>query len=139
MGELFTSEVPYEQVIESLGDVLDSSTVMTLATDAPETPAGVWINCAFFAYDEAFDLIFLSATGAVHSENLEATRGAAASVYDPGEVAPGTKRGVQLFGEAAAIDEADLAAALRTYAARFPAAAERIGSSNSLRDSDRKR
>ena len=133
MDHLFTSDVAAEQVTESLEQVLDSSSVMTLATVAPASAAGVWINCAFFAYDEKFDLYFLSSPEAVHSSNLEKTQGAAASVYDAGDLGRGQKRSVQLFGEAAALDEGEVTDGLRQYSARFPAVGEAIGTAEDLR------
>jgi uncharacterized protein YhbP (UPF0306 family) len=103
-------------------DLLDASELCAIATVDPR--GGAHVNTAYFAWDSAFDLVWLSEPGARHSQNLAADGAAAVAVYDSAQTWGGSDRGVQLFGRAAAVDGDEADAARRLYAARFPRAAD---------------
>jgi uncharacterized protein YhbP (UPF0306 family) len=98
--------------------LLDASALCAIATVVPSGAAHV--NTAYFAWSEAFAIVWLSEPDAQHSRNLRANGSAAIAVYDSSQAWGGPDGGIQLFGSARQCghDDADLAEAV--YTSRFP-------------------
>ena len=95
--------------------LLDASTLCAIATVAPRGRAHV--NTAYFAWSEAFELVWLSDPRSQHSRNIRARGTAAVAVYDSAQRWGRPDRGIQLFGTARELEQARTAEAL--YGARF--------------------
>jgi uncharacterized protein YhbP (UPF0306 family) len=95
--------------------LLDESRLFALATVAPDGTAH--INTAYFAWSPTLALVWLSHPDARHSRNIRANPSAAAAVYDSTQSWGKPDRGLQLFGSASELEDADDAGAL--YAQRF--------------------
>jgi uncharacterized protein len=101
--------------------LLEETTTMVLATRMPDgSPRATPV---FFATEGNLRLIFLSDPDSVHSRNLSASPHASAAAY-PEEGDWRKLRGIQMTGQARALDGAEAEAARRTYARRFPFVAE---------------
>ena len=98
--------------------LLDQSTLFALATVAPDGSAHV--NTAYFAWSPTLELIWLSHPDALHSRNVRANATAAVAVYDSRQSWGRPDRGIQLFGTAGEVEEADAGDADALYASRFP-------------------
>jgi uncharacterized protein YhbP (UPF0306 family) len=77
------------------------------------------INTAFFAWNEAVELFFLSAPDSVHSRNLERVPTMAVAVFDSHQPWGALHRGLQLFGTAGRVDAARVGEVESLYARRF--------------------
>ena len=96
--------------------LLDESTLFALATVVPDGAAH--INTAYVAWSHTLELVWLSHPDAQHSRNIATNPTAAVAVYDSSQSWGKPDRGLQLFGSAAKLQDADDATAL--YAERFP-------------------
>jgi uncharacterized protein YhbP (UPF0306 family) len=75
-----------------------------------------YVNTAYFAWSESFDVVWISEPHARHSRNLRANDSAAIAVFDSRQTWGKPDRGIQLFGSAReGGDDAE-----RIYSARFP-------------------
>ncbi|HZT54041.1 MAG TPA: pyridoxamine 5'-phosphate oxidase family protein [Gaiellaceae bacterium] len=99
--------------------LLDASTLCAIATVTRS--GGAHVHSAYFAWDPAFRIVWLSEPRALHSRNLRANPSAAVAVYDSGQTWGEPDRGIQLFGTACEIAGEDAAQAGALYARRFPA------------------
>jgi uncharacterized protein YhbP (UPF0306 family) len=97
--------------------LLDASTLCAIATVTPQGRAHV--NTAYFAWDESFDLVWLSAPESRHSRNLAANPSAAVSVFDSTQTWGKPDRGIQLFGSARVVSGRAQRAAEQVYGSRF--------------------
>jgi uncharacterized protein YhbP (UPF0306 family) len=96
--------------------LLDESALFALATLTQDGAAH--INTAYFAWSPTLELVWLSHPDARHSRNIRANPSAAAAVYDSTQSWGKPDRGLQLFGSASELQDADDAGAF--YARRFP-------------------
>jgi uncharacterized protein YhbP (UPF0306 family) len=107
--------------LEPVRDLLEETTTMVLATHMPDgTPRATPV---YFAADDVLRLIFLSDPDSVHSRNLAASPQTSAAMY-PEERNWRKLRGLQMTGQARALDGDEAEAARRAYARRFPFVAE---------------
>ena len=100
-----------EQVLAYLA----AHNVMTLATTGAEGP---WAAAVFYASD-GFTLHFLSAPGSRHGRNIAAHPGVAATIQEDDSDWLAIK-GIQLEGEAHALEGEPRTKAIAVYAAKFP-------------------
>jgi uncharacterized protein YhbP (UPF0306 family) len=98
--------------------LLDASTLCAISTVAPRGEA--YVNTAYFAWSERFELVWLSEPHARHSRNLAARPTAAVAVFDSRQSWGKPDRGIQLFGAAREVAGSAARDAERTYASRFP-------------------
>jgi uncharacterized protein YhbP (UPF0306 family) len=103
---------------EAIGEILSATRLLSLATVTPEGSAHA--NTAFFAFQPDFRLIILSPPSTEHARNLRFNPSAAVTVFDSHQTYE-LRRGVQVFGSMAMLEEADEAgeAALRCFGGRF--------------------
>jgi uncharacterized protein YhbP (UPF0306 family) len=106
--------------------LLDASALCAIATRSPRCRAHV--NTAYFAWDDALDIVWLSDPDARHSRNLRANPTAAIAVYDSSQVWGEPDRGIQLFGSAREVQARAAREAESIYARRFPSAGEDLSS-----------
>lgn len=97
--------------------LLDASTLCAIATVSPGGRAHV--NTAYFAWGAAFEMVWLSAPEARHSENIRATGRAAIAVFRSTQTWGGSDRGIQVFGRARELRGRASLEAERLYAKRF--------------------
>lgn len=98
--------------------LLNASSLCAIATVAPASRAHV--NTAYFAWNQDFDLIWLSEPGAKHSRNIRKNDTVAIAVYDSSQSWGTPDRGIQLFGTAREVEGADAQGPEALYAKRFP-------------------
>lgn len=98
--------------------LLDASTLCSLSTVSPGGRAHV--NAMYFAWDDAFRVVWISDPGARHSRNLARNPSAAVMVYDSNQEWDGRDRGIQLFGRARRAERRVARAAEAVYVRRFP-------------------
>ena len=81
------------------------------------TPAGrAHINHMYFAWDDGFNVYWISDGDSLHSRNLIKNRSAAITIYASHQVWGKPDRGIQLFGSAGVAKGGDAA---REYGRRF--------------------
>jgi len=81
------------------------------------TPAGrAHINHMYFAWDDAFNVYWISDRDSLHSRNLARNSSAAITIYASHQVWGKPDRGIQLFGTAGVAKGGDAA---REYGRRF--------------------
>lgn len=93
---------------------MDASTLCSLATVAPRGRAH--INHMYFAWNDRFEVFWISNANAIHSLNLMRDGTAAVTIYDSRQVWGRPDRGIQLFGTAGLASGRE---AERVYSARF--------------------
>jgi uncharacterized protein YhbP (UPF0306 family) len=103
-------------------DLLDAAPLCAIAT--VDRRGRAHINTAYFAWNRAFELVWLSEPTAKHSKNLATNETVAIAVYASNQTWGGPDRGIQLFGRAAAAAGAAADEARQLYTARFPRFAE---------------
>ena len=99
--------------------LLDASTLCAIATVSPGGRAH--INTAYFAWGPGFEIVWLSAPDARHSQNVRANASAAVAVFRSTQTWGGSDRGIQLFGRARELRGRAALDAQRLYARRFRA------------------
>lgn len=106
------------RVRERLEELLDVQHLLTLSTTGE---AGPWACTLAFAWDEDYDLYFVSRTGTRHVEELRADPRVAVALHAPSsDPDPATSRGLQAVGRATVLEDEDQARqALSVYRARF--------------------
>src|SRR2546423_12733780 len=87
------SSVQLERVARRL---INGSPLCSLATVTPSGRAH--INHMYFAWDDRFDLFWISDPDSIHSRNLVKNRSAAVTIYASNQVWGRPDRGIQLFG-----------------------------------------
>jgi uncharacterized protein YhbP (UPF0306 family) len=98
--------------------LLDASTLCAIATVSLRGRA--YVNTAYFAWSDRFDLVWLSEARATHSRNLRTNAAAAIAVFDSTQRWGERDRGIQLFGSARMVAGRAAREAARVYAERFP-------------------
>jgi len=108
---------PANRIAEAVRRILSGTPLCSMATRG----AGdyVHINTAFFAWNEAMELFFLSAPDSVHSRNLERVPTMAVAVFDSHQPWGALHRGLQLFGTAGRVDAARVGEVESLYSRRF--------------------
>ncbi|TMC74720.1 MAG: pyridoxamine 5'-phosphate oxidase family protein [Chloroflexi bacterium] len=99
--------------------LLDASRLCAIATVSPGGRAH--INTAYFAWGPGFEIVWLSAPDARHSQNVRANGSAAVAVFRSTQTWGGSDRGIQLFGRARELRGRAALDAERLYAKRFRA------------------
>jgi uncharacterized protein YhbP (UPF0306 family) len=111
--------VDADRLAEVVRRILGETTLCAMATLGPENQ--VHINTAFFAWNEAVELFFLSLPDAVHCRNLEGAPTMAVAVFDSQQRWGTPHRGLQLFGVGGRLGPSQLEEVERLYVRRFPA------------------
>jgi uncharacterized protein YhbP (UPF0306 family) len=111
--------VAAERIAATARQLLRGSTLCALATVSRGGRA--YVNTAYFAWTDRFDLVWLSDPSATHSRHLRANPSAAIAVHDSNQVWGGSDRGIQLFGPARELDDRLAREAERVYRRRFAA------------------
>ncbi len=97
---------------------LDSSQFMALATTGQEGP---WVCPVYFAYDEKFNLYFLSAPTSLHMRNIEKSAAVSCAIFDSTQGNLDKVVGVQLRGEARFVTPEEAQHAFDIYFKKTPA------------------
>jgi uncharacterized protein YhbP (UPF0306 family) len=97
---------------------MNASMLCALATVWPGGRAH--INHMYFAWNDGFDVVWISDPQSRHSRNLLANPSAAVTIYDSNQTWGLPDRGIQLFGTAAPVSGRAAGDAQRAYSARFP-------------------
>ena len=97
--------------------LVNASTLCALATVWPGGRAH--INHMYFAWNDRFDIFWISDPDSRHSRNLTGNPSAAVTVYDSRQVWGRPDRGIQLFGSARQVRGGAAREAQRAYSARF--------------------
>jgi len=90
---------------------MDASPLCSLATVSPRGRAH--INHMYFAWNQHFEVFWISDADSIHSRNLARNPSAAVTVYASNQVWGRPDRGIQLFGTAGVTRSAE------PYATRF--------------------
>jgi uncharacterized protein YhbP (UPF0306 family) len=101
--------------------LVDASPLCAIATVSPGGRAHV--NTAYFAWDDALAIVWLSAPEARHSRNVRERPSTAIAVFDSHQKWGGLDHGIQLFGSARELRGAAAREADRLYRHRFREAA----------------
>src|SRR5256885_11783445 len=94
--------------------LMNASPLCSLATVSPAGRAH--INHMYFAWDDGFNVYWISDGDSLHSRNLIKNRSAAITIYASNQVWGKPDRGIQLFGSAGVAKGGDAA---REYGRRF--------------------
>src|SRR5947207_5439011 len=78
--------------------LMNASPLCSLATVSPGGRAH--INHMYFAWNDRFDVFWISDADSIHSRNLARNQSAAVTVYASNQVWGRPDRGIQLFGTA---------------------------------------
>lgn len=97
---------------------MNASTLCAIATVWPGGRAH--INHLYFAWNDGFEVVWISDPQSRHSRNLLANPSAAVTIYDSNQTWGLPDRGIQLFGTAATVNGRAAGDAERAYSARFP-------------------
>lgn len=113
------SQIPIDaaQIIPLARQLLDASTLCSIATVS--RGGQPHINTAYFAWNRAWDIVWLSEPTVHHSENVRANRLVAIAVYDSDQQWGNPDRGIQLFGRARELSGQAAQKAEALYALRF--------------------
>jgi hypothetical protein len=93
---------------------MNASPLCALATVSPRGRAH--INHMYFAWNDRFEVFWISDPDSVHSRNLERNPSAAVTIYASNQVWGKPDRGIQLFGAAGVTRASEAASA---YGKRF--------------------
>jgi uncharacterized protein YhbP (UPF0306 family) len=105
-----------DEMITASKAIIASNIYMTVAT--ADTSGKPWISPVFFAYDEAYNLYWVSSKNALHSTNLATRPQLAIVIYDSTRP-EGEGDGVYFDCEAMALEaEADIVKAMELMGAR---------------------
>ena len=97
---------------------LDASQFMALATTGQEGP---WVCPVYFAFDERFNLFFLSAPSSLHMRNIEKNAAVACAVFDSRQGNLDEVVGVQIRGKAQFVTPEEAERAFNIYFTATPA------------------
>lgn len=98
-------------------NLMNASPLCAIATVSPGSRAH--ISHVYFAWDDTFEVFWLSDPDSLHSRNLAKNPSAAVTVFKSAQVWGRPDRGMQLHGTAAAVGGRVAREAERAYAARF--------------------
>ena len=98
-------------------ELLEASRLCAIATVSPRTAAHV--HTAYFAWNQDFEVFWLSDRAATHSRNIRARPSMAIAVHDSRQVWGEPDRGIQLFGTARQLPANESGHAESLYATRF--------------------
>src|SRR3979411_1488088 len=108
------SSARLEAVARRLMNASPRSSLATL------TPGGkAHINHMYFAWNERFEVVWISDADSLHSRNLVKNNSAALTIYASNQIWGRPDRGIQLFGTAAVTKERASLDARRLYGKRF--------------------
>jgi len=110
-------EYASDVLVDSVRDILNSNTLMALATVCCGES---YVSTAFFCFDETMRLYFMSQRQAHHSRNIQSNGSVAVAVYDSHQQFRNAKRGLQILGTARAASLVESSEAIRLYLRRFP-------------------
>jgi pyridoxine/pyridoxamine 5'-phosphate oxidase len=96
---------------------MNASTLCAIATVSPGGRAH--ISHVYFAWNDSYEVFWISDPDSLHSRNLATNRTAGVSIYDSRQVWGRPDRGIHLFGAAGEVSRRQAAEAQRAYAARF--------------------
>jgi uncharacterized protein YhbP (UPF0306 family) len=99
--------------------LLKASPLCAIATIGADGRAH--INTAYYAWNPAFEIVWLSAPEARHSRNIRRQPSVAIAVFDSRQEWGGSDRGIQLFGSARELTGRSAQDAGRLYGKRFKA------------------
>jgi uncharacterized protein YhbP (UPF0306 family) len=99
-------------------NLLEASNLCAIATVSHQGRAH--INTAYFAFNRAFELVWLSDPHARHSAHIRTTATVAIAVYDSHQTWGTSDRGIQLFGSARESKGQNARKSGVIYARRFP-------------------
>lgn len=102
---------------------LESTYYCALATSGPD---GAWVNPVYFAYDDKFNLYFISMLSSRHMRNIGAGAPVAVAIYATNQPPGHDVNGIQLSGRAELMKDDDVPQACDIYYGRA-GAAEAIG------------
>jgi hypothetical protein len=94
--------------------LMNASPLCSLATVSPRGRAH--INHMYFAWNDRFEVFWISDSDSIHSRNLVRNRSAAVTIYASNQVWGKPDRGIQLFGSAGVTRGREAAA---VYGKRF--------------------
>ena len=97
--------------------LINAAPLCALSTVSPGGRAH--INHMYFAWNDRFEVIWISDPDSIHSRNLARNGSAAVTVYDSHQVWGRLDRGIQLFGTAGATIGRATQEARRIYGQRF--------------------
>ena len=97
--------------------LMNASTLCSLATVSPGGRAH--INHMYFAWNDSFDVFWMSDPDSQHSRNLARTGSAAVTIYDSRQTWGRPDRGIQLFGAGKLISGRAAHTAELAYSKRF--------------------
>src|SRR5213592_4792572 len=97
--------------------LMDASPLCSLATVSPRGRAH--INHMYFAWNQLFEVFWISDADSIHSRNLARNPSAAVTVYASNQVWGRPDRGIQLFGTAGVSAGKAAQEARRLYGRRF--------------------
>lgn len=110
------SEYEDEQLNESISDILDSNTLMSVATIVENRS---WIHTAYYCFNSTLELFMLTDPNAQHSKNVEKNSSVAIAISDSRQSWDENKKGLQIFGKCEKARGAKIAEALKLYVLRF--------------------
>ena len=96
---------------------MNASPLSSLATVTPGGKAH--INHMYFAWNERFEVVWISDADSLHSRNLVKNNSAALTIYASNQIWGRPDRGIQLFGTAGVTKDRASQEARRLYAKRF--------------------
>ena len=96
---------------------MNASTLCSLSTVSPGGRAH--INHMYFAWDDGFNVFWISDPDSQHSRNLARTSSAAVTIYDSRQIWGRPDRGIQLFGTAGVTNRRASQHARNVYERRF--------------------
>src|SRR5213593_2147823 len=97
--------------------LMDASPLCSLATVSPRGRAH--INHMYFAWNQHFEVFWISDADSIHSRNLARNPSAAVTIYASNQVWGRPDRGIQLFGTAGVAAGKAAQEARRVYGSRF--------------------
>lgn len=121
--ELVNSAFSHGTLYKSITLILESNTLMAMGS----TQNGKsYINTSFFAYDNFFNLYFLSSPSTNHIKNIQFDPFVSVAIWNtPPKFGEGLQ-GIQLFGKCISLDNEELTHGLNTFNFRFPSFAQII-------------
>lgn len=128
--KLVNPSYPADRLEASILAILNSVELCSMATVTP-TGEG-YIHTAYFCYNAAFDLYFISDPSTSHCQNLIRSPSMAVAIFDTDQPWDKPHRGLQLFGKAWMASTLESAKALAIHATRFHAYGEYIKAINPL-------
>ncbi len=106
----------YRTYGEMARHIIDQSRYMVIATS--DKHARPWAAPVFFAYDDKFNLYFISAVDSKHAENISRNPYVAVSIFDSTQPI-GMSDGVQIEGRTSVVERSKLKAVIDIYCSRL--------------------